>query len=359
MIAARHSRSPARRRPPPCGRMTSVGGTTRRNSTHNSSGTNRSTRSVMHGSTSDHAIRNDVLAALQAPERGQWLTHTPSIGPTAPSDGHPRRSDRRSGSVPAAVRGETAAVLPFQPALARSRSGAAACAGSVRDNRQDGRGRGDLHPRPAGDGRMAGPDPRNSQLPARPERSQRLAELAAVTEARSYLCGTGGMRYLQPEPFTRKNITVTPFRPLFEVSKSAANRIIGHLGPALALQPRQRFRKDAVLIVDGTLAPTRDHAVADQVRNASRGCTPRRARLWTQLLVPSSVADRRSSASRWTTSASARGRCPWASGRHGVVRRRRPRGCDRSGGGRSARRRVRRACPGRPQARTAGARAGL
>ncbi|MBB4903343.1 hypothetical protein FHS37_007440, partial [Streptomyces griseostramineus] len=30
------------------------------NSTHNSSGTNRSTRSVMHGSTNDHAIRNDV-----------------------------------------------------------------------------------------------------------------------------------------------------------------------------------------------------------------------------------------------------------------------------------------------------------
>ncbi|MFH8635345.1 hypothetical protein ACH4CC_36620, partial [Streptomyces lydicus] len=32
------------------------------NSTHNSSGTNRSTRSVMHGSTSDHTIRNGVLA---------------------------------------------------------------------------------------------------------------------------------------------------------------------------------------------------------------------------------------------------------------------------------------------------------
>lgn len=60
-IAARASRSPARRRPPPCGRLTTVGVTTRRNNTHNSSGTNRSTRSVMHGSMNDHAKRNDVL----------------------------------------------------------------------------------------------------------------------------------------------------------------------------------------------------------------------------------------------------------------------------------------------------------
>lgn len=50
-IAAKVSRSPARHRPPTCGRMTFVGGTTRRNSTHNSSGTSRSIRSVMHGST--------------------------------------------------------------------------------------------------------------------------------------------------------------------------------------------------------------------------------------------------------------------------------------------------------------------
>ncbi|GAA3255370.1 hypothetical protein GCM10010469_17640 [Streptomyces labedae] len=62
MIAARHSRSPARRRPPPCGRVTSVGGTTRRNNTHNSSGTNRSTRTVMYSSTIERAIRNGFYA---------------------------------------------------------------------------------------------------------------------------------------------------------------------------------------------------------------------------------------------------------------------------------------------------------
>ena len=55
--------------------------------------------------------------------------------------------------------------------------------------------------------------------------------------------------------------------PLFGVSKSAADRIIDHLGPMLALQPRKRFAKDTVLIVDGTLVPTRDHQVAEQSRN--------------------------------------------------------------------------------------------
>jgi hypothetical protein len=55
--------------------------------------------------------------------------------------------------------------------------------------------------------------------------------------------------------------------PLFGVSKSAADRIIDHLGPMLALRPRRRFAKDTVLVVDGTLVPTRDHAVAEQPKN--------------------------------------------------------------------------------------------
>ncbi|MEU3843686.1 transposase [Streptomyces sp. NPDC028635] len=35
----------------------------------------------------------------------------------------------------------------------------------------------------------------------------------------------------------------------------------------LALQPRKRFAKDAVLIVGGTLVPTRDHSIAEQSKN--------------------------------------------------------------------------------------------
>jgi hypothetical protein len=53
----------------------------------------------------------------------------------------------------------------------------------------------------------------SSHLAARPGRSVRLADLAAVTGARAYLCGTGGMSYLDPAPFAAQNITVAHFRP--------------------------------------------------------------------------------------------------------------------------------------------------
>jgi len=53
----------------------------------------------------------------------------------------------------------------------------------------------------------------SSGLPARAGRSQRLADLAAATGARSYLCGTGGMAYLDETLFAARAITVTPFVP--------------------------------------------------------------------------------------------------------------------------------------------------
>ncbi|GAA3214958.1 hypothetical protein GCM10020256_16170 [Streptomyces thermocoprophilus] len=74
-------------------------------------------------------------------------------------------------------------------------------------------------------------------------------------------------RVLLVAAYWRTNLTLRQLAPLFGVSKSAADRIIDHLGPALALQQRKRFRKDTVLIVDGTLVPTRDHAVAEQSKN--------------------------------------------------------------------------------------------
>ncbi|MEU0720854.1 WbqC family protein, partial [Streptomyces lavendulocolor] len=48
-------------------------------------------------------------------------------------------------------------------------------------------------------------------LPARPERSERLADLTAAAGADAYLCGTGGMTYLDPAPFTARGIAVAPF----------------------------------------------------------------------------------------------------------------------------------------------------
>lgn len=74
-------------------------------------------------------------------------------------------------------------------------------------------------------------------------------------------------RALLVAAYWRTNLTMRQIAPLFVVSKSAAHRIIDHLGPMFALRPRKRFVKDAVLIVDGTLVPTRDHAIAAQSKN--------------------------------------------------------------------------------------------
>ncbi|MGW7059564.1 transposase [Streptomyces sp. NPDC054904] len=74
-------------------------------------------------------------------------------------------------------------------------------------------------------------------------------------------------RALLVAAYWRTNLTVRQLAPLFGVSKSAADRIIDHLGPMLALQPRRRFARDTVLIVDGTLVPTRDHTIAEQSKN--------------------------------------------------------------------------------------------
>ncbi|MEV0449238.1 WbqC family protein [Streptomyces sp. NPDC050600] len=54
---------------------------------------------------------------------------------------------------------------------------------------------------------------RSSRLPARAERSQRLADLTAVAGARGYLCGTGGMSYLVTAPFEALGLSVVPFVP--------------------------------------------------------------------------------------------------------------------------------------------------
>lgn len=67
--------------------------------------------------------------------------------------------------------------------------------------------------------------------------------------------------------YWRTNLTLRQLAPLFGISKSAAGRIVSQLGPLLALRPQSRFRSDTVLIVDGTLVPTRDHSVAEQSKN--------------------------------------------------------------------------------------------
>ncbi|MFE4212238.1 transposase [Streptomyces sp. NPDC056844] len=74
-------------------------------------------------------------------------------------------------------------------------------------------------------------------------------------------------RILLVAAYWRTNLTMRQLVLLFGTSKSAADRIINHIGPLLALPPRRRFARGTVLIVDGTLVPTRDHAVAEQSKN--------------------------------------------------------------------------------------------
>lgn len=74
-------------------------------------------------------------------------------------------------------------------------------------------------------------------------------------------------RVLLVAAYWHTNLTLRQLAPLFGVSKSTADRVIDHLAPRLALAPRRRSAKDAVLIVDGTLVPTRDHQVAEQSKN--------------------------------------------------------------------------------------------
>ncbi|MFH9672502.1 WbqC family protein [Streptomyces sp. NPDC017405] len=51
----------------------------------------------------------------------------------------------------------------------------------------------------------------SSGIPCRQGRSERLADLAAATGSTYYVCGTGGMRYLDHAPFDAHGIPVVPF----------------------------------------------------------------------------------------------------------------------------------------------------
>lgn len=74
-------------------------------------------------------------------------------------------------------------------------------------------------------------------------------------------------RVLLVAVYWRTNLTMRQIAALFGTSKSAADRIIDDLAPKLALRPRQRYAPETVLIVDGTLVPTRDHSVAAKSKN--------------------------------------------------------------------------------------------
>ncbi|MFE9178101.1 WbqC family protein [Streptomyces sp. NPDC007126] len=78
----------------------------------------------------------------------------------------------------------------------------------------------------------------SSDLPSPPGRSQRLADLSAITGARAYLCGIGGMTYLDPAPFVAEDIAVTPFRPP-TTGICSSGRSLSSLGALAALGPQE------------------------------------------------------------------------------------------------------------------------
>lgn len=53
----------------------------------------------------------------------------------------------------------------------------------------------------------------SSDLAASLDRSERLADLTSAVGAGAYLCGTGGMRYLDRRPFSERGLSVHAFRP--------------------------------------------------------------------------------------------------------------------------------------------------
>lgn len=77
----------------------------------------------------------------------------------------------------------------------------------------------------------------SSQLHPRPGRTQRLADLASTTQARAYLCGTGGMRYLDPDRFHSRGIEVIPFHTPTDAIWTTA-RQISALWPLMTLGPK-------------------------------------------------------------------------------------------------------------------------
>jgi Transposase DDE domain/Helix-turn-helix of DDE superfamily endonuclease len=75
-------------------------------------------------------------------------------------------------------------------------------------------------------------------------------------------------RVLLVATYYRTNLTMRQVAPLFGIKAAAAHRIIDRLGPHLALAPaKRRHSADTVLIVDGTLVPTRDHTIAAPSKN--------------------------------------------------------------------------------------------
>lgn len=67
--------------------------------------------------------------------------------------------------------------------------------------------------------------------------------------------------------YYRTNVTLRQVALLFDVSKSAAGRVVDPLSPYRTLPAKRKYSPEAVLIVDRTLAPTHDRTVGASPKN--------------------------------------------------------------------------------------------
>lgn len=90
---------------------------------------------------------------------------------------------------------------------------------------------------------------RSSSLDARPERSARLADLVHAVGADEYLCGTGGAKYLDVEPFAALGIQVRYFclpDAVCVPSKASSLGRLATTGPMVVAQTRP-YKRSAAL----------------------------------------------------------------------------------------------------------------
>lgn len=152
------------------------------------------------------------LAALDNPQQQQWLsveTHLPQGRATLIRDAQlaePQRAARRLGQLPAQHYHTSphwkllhAALEPVAHTVTEAAGTSAVAEATTRALLNLLGWRGTIL--------------RSSDLTTSSDRSTRLADLTSAVGANTYLCGTGGMRYLDCRPFTEQQLKVRAFRP--------------------------------------------------------------------------------------------------------------------------------------------------
>ncbi|MFD3937940.1 WbqC family protein [Streptomyces sp. NPDC058611] len=149
------------------------------------------------------------LAALGAPQTSRWMsvpTHLPQGRQTAVRDAliaEPGPAQRRTAAMLRQYYGASphwaGLAQALEPVGAAFRSGRTAAVAEMSTR--------SLLNLLGWKGQIL----RSGDLTARSGRSQRLADLTAAAGAGSYLCGTGGMKYLDAAPFAAQELAVIPF----------------------------------------------------------------------------------------------------------------------------------------------------